>query len=346
MRKLIYKLLGVLVLGASIGGGWLWMGYQAFIEAPWTMPEDGWVYEVTPGATIRMIAADLNRRGIVDQPRFLVWLARHHGYANRLKAGEYAFPEHVTPDQFLERISSGKVVQYSLQILEGWTFTQMLRAVHAHEKITHTLVGLSGPEIMAKLDAAEPYPEGLFYPDTYSFPKGTTDVEFLRRAYVALKERLNQAWASRATGLPYKTPHEALIMASIVEKETGVPYERPAIAGVFVRRLQKRMRLQTDPTVIYGLGDRYDGNIHRADLETPTPYNTYKIYGLPPTPIALVSGDAINAALHPEPGKALYFVARGDGGHEFSDSLEQHSRAVTRYQIKPAAARARTTKVK
>jgi UPF0755 protein len=341
MRKLFFKLLGVSVICASVGGGWLWMDYRAFVEAPWALPEEGWVYEVPPGTTVRGIAADLQRQGIVDEPRYLRWYARLSGYANRLKAGEYVFPGTVTPEQFLEKISSGKVVQYSLQILEGWTFRQMLRTVHAHEKITHTLVGLSDFEIMAKLDAAEPHPEGLFYPDTYLFPKGTTDLEFLRRAYRALKERLDPAWQGRAAGLPYKSPYEALIMASIVEKETGVPYERPAIAGVFVRRLQKGMRLQTDPTVIYGLGDYYDGNIRRVDLETVTPYNTYKIRGLPPTPIALPSGDAINAALHPEPGKALYFVARGDGAHEFSDTLEQHSRAVLKYQVKPNSKAAR-----
>jgi UPF0755 protein len=335
MRKLFFKLFGLLIVGASVGGGWLWMDYRAFVETPWSLPEDGWVYEVAPGATVRMIAVDLQRQGILTAPRYLRWHARLTGTANRLKAGEYAFPATVTPDQFLEKIGSGKVVQYSLQVIEGWTFRQMLRAVHAHEKITPTLAGLSDFDIMTRLDAEEPHPEGLFFPDTYSFPKGTTDLEFLRRAYRALKERLNQAWQGRAAGLPYASAYEALIMASIVEKETGVPYERPAIAGVFVRRLQKGMRLQTDPTVIYGLGDHYDGNIRRVDLETVTPYNTYKIKGLPPTPIALPSGDAINAAVHPEPGKALYFVARGDGAHEFSDTLEQHSRAVLKYQVRP-----------
>ena len=335
MLRALFKIFGVLVVVASVVGGWFWMEYRAFVSTPWAFPTDNWVYEVAPGMTIGMIASDLNQRGIVEQPRYLRWYGRLAGYSGKLKAGEYAFPDTVTPKEFLEKITSGKVVQYSLQIIEGWTFRQMMRTVDSHEKLTHTLTGLSDEEILKKLELSEPHPEGLFYPDTYAFPKGTTDADFLRRAYREMKDRLDTAWQQRAPGLPYLSAYEALIMASIVEKETGVPYERPAIAGVFVRRLQKGMRLQTDPTVIYGLGQRYDGNIHKADLETLTPYNTYKIKGLPPTPIALPSGDAINAALHPEPGTALYFVARGDGAHQFSDTLDDHSKAVMKYQVQP-----------
>ncbi|MBI3774578.1 MAG: endolytic transglycosylase MltG, partial [Gammaproteobacteria bacterium] len=211
-------------------------------------------------------------------------------------------------------------------------------AVAAQDKLTHTLTGLADAEVMVKLGYPERHPEGRFLPDTYAFPKGTTDVDFLRRAYASMHEYLQRAWPERDTNLPLASMNDALTLASIVEKETGAPHERPLIAGVFVRRLQKGMRLQTDPTVIYGLGDRYDGNIRRRDLEAETPYNTYRIKGLPPTPIALPGKDAINAALHPEGGDALYFVARGDGTHEFSSSIEQHNRAVMKYQIKPALA--------
>ncbi len=230
----------------------------------------------------------------------------------------------------------GEVVQHSLTIIEGWNFRQMLAAMHAHEHLEHTLRGLSDEEIIAKLELPYPHPEGLFMPDTYRFTRGTTDLEFLHRAHRALMQTLDQAWAERAEGLPLKTPYEALILASIIEKETGIAEERPDIAGVFIRRLNKGMRLQTDPTVIYGMGENYKGNIRRRDLRTDTPYNTYTRHGLTPTPIALASAAAIHAAVNPAAGETLFFVATGsEGRHYFSKTLEEHNQAVYRYQIKP-----------
>lgn len=344
MRNFLFKLIGLLVIVASAGGAWLWMDYQAFRDNSLAIPGDGWRYEVMTGANLRTIGRDLRAQGILARPEYLRWMARSEGYAGRVRVGEYEFAAHTTPREFLEKITSGKVVQHTLTIVEGWTFQQLRDAVAAHEKLTHLLNGMADAEIMAILGYAQLHPEGRFFPDTYAFPKGTTDVDFLRRAYVSMQDYLARAWQQRAANLPLSSINEALTLASIVEKETGVPQERPMIAGVFVRRLQHGMRLQTDPTVIYGLGIRYDGNIHRRDLEADSPYNTYRIKGLPPTPIALPGKDAIDAALHPAGGNALYFVARGDGTHEFSDTIEQHNRAVIKYQIKPALAATRKGK--
>jgi UPF0755 protein len=225
-------------------------------------------------------------------------------------------------------------VQHALTIIEGWTFKQLMAAVRRHQALTQTLAGVEEQEVMSRLGLEAMHPEGWFYPDTYHFPKGTTDAEFLRRAHQRMTTFLQTAWEKRDKDLPLDSPYQALILASIIEKETGVPSERSKIAGVFIRRLRKGMRLQTDPTVIYGMGERYDGNIRRRDLVTDTPYNTYVHKGLTPTPIAMPSGMAIEAALHPEDGTALYFVATGDGGHHFSNTLEAHNEAVRKYQLK------------
>jgi UPF0755 protein len=229
------------------------------------------------------------------------------------------------------------VVQYNLTLVEGWTFRQVRSAVARHEKIKHTLDGLSDSEVMDKLGHTGVFPEGRFFPDTYRFVRGMTDVELLQQAYMRLDEVLAKEWAERSTDLPYRDPYQALIMASLVEKETGIPQERGQIAGVFVRRLRLGMMLQTDPTVIYGMGERYNGKITRADLREPTPYNTYTITGLPPTPIAMVGREAIHAALNPSDGTSLYFVARGDGSHVFSDDLDDHNSAVREFQLKRRA---------
>ncbi len=338
MRRFLFNLIGLTVIAVSTGGAWLWMDYQTFGKNFLKIPGDGWRYEVVTGANLRSIGRDLQAQGILERPEYLRWMARTEGYASRVRVGEYEFSARTTPREFLEKIVSGKVVQWQLTIVDGWTFRQMLDAVAAHDKLTHTLAGLADAEIMVKLGYPQLHPEGRFLPDTYAFPKGTSDVDFLKRAYISMQEYLVRVWPERDKNLPLASKDEALTLASIVERETGIPQERPMIAGVFVRRLQKGMRLQTDPTVIYGLGDRYDGNIHRRDLDAETPYNTYRIKGLPPTPIALPGKEAINAALHPQGGDALYFVARGDGSHEFSSSIEQHNRAVMKYQIKPALA--------
>lgn len=231
----------------------------------------------------------------------------------------------------------GEVVQYSLTLVEGWNFRQVRNALAKSDKLQQTLTGLSDSQVMEKLGHGGVFPEGRFFPDTYRFVKGMTDVELLEKAYDRLDDVLAKEWSKRADDAPYSDPYQALIMASLVEKETGVPQERGQIAGVFVRRMQIGMLLQTDPTVIYGLGERYTGKLTRAHLKEATPYNTYVIAGLPPTPIAMVGREAIHAALNPVPGKSLYFVARGDGSHVFSDDLDAHNSAVREFQLKRRA---------
>ncbi len=240
----------------------------------------------------------------------------------------------MTALQLLQQMVDGEVIQHTLTLVEGWSFKQVMVALRAHHAIRATLQGLTAAEIMSRLGYAGQHPEGRFFPDTYHFPKATSDIEFLRRAYSAMAERLEQEWVAREPDLPLKSAYEALILASIIEKESAVSAERAEIAGVFIRRLNKGMRLQTDPTVIYGMGEAYDGNIRRRDLRHDTPYNTYTRKGLPPTPIAMPGGEAIHAALHPASAESLYFVARGDGTHYFSATLEEHNRAVRKYQLK------------
>ena len=259
--------------------------------------------------------------------------------AGRLKVGEYDLPPGTTPIDLLHLFVSGKTVQYGLTLLEGWSFKQVRAAIAAQPQIVQTLAGVDDAGVMVRLGAPGMHPEGWFYPDTYHFPRGTTDVEFLRRAHTLMQETLEREWSQRSEGLPLKTPYEALILASIVEKETGVPEERPLIAAVFIGRLNKGMRLQTDPTVIYGMGDRYDGNIRKSDLLRDTPYNTYTRAGLPPTPIAMPSAAAIHAVLHPADSDALYFVATGEGRHHFSATYEEHRAAVIKYQLGGNASR-------
>ncbi len=340
MMNVAGKLIGFILLLVSFVGGWFMLEFQTFNRAPLSNTVVETVnYTVKPGSSLMTVANELQQQGLMEHPRYWVWLARWEGNADKIKAGEYAISPQMTPAQLLSLLVSGKVIDYTLTIPEGWTFRQMMKALHQHEKIKKRLVDsngklLSNGLIMSRLQLPEEHPEGLFYPDTYHFSNQTTDVEFLLRAYRKMKQRLEYEWENRAPALPYKNSYEALIMASIIEKETAVPEEREQIAGVFVRRLNKKMRLQTDPTVIYGLGESFDGNIRKRDLRAKNPYNTYKIKGLPPTPIALPGGDSIYAALHPAAGKTLYFVSRGDGTHQFSETNEAHNAAVRKYQLK------------
>ena len=340
MMNVAGKLIGFILLLVSFVGGWFMLEFQTFNRAPLSNTVVETVnYTVKPGSSLMTVANELQQQGLMEHPRYWVWLARWEGNADKIKAGEYAISPQMTPAQLLSLLVSGKVIDYTLTIPEGWTFRQMMKALHQHEKIKKRLVDsngklLSNGLIMSRLQLPEKHPEGLFYPDTYHFSNQTTDVEFLLRAYRKMKQRLEYEWENRAPALPYKNSYEALIMASIIEKETAVPEEREQIAGVFVRRLNKKMRLQTDPTVIYGLGESFDGNIRKRDLRAKNPYNTYKIKGLPPTPIALPGGDSIYAALHPAAGKTLYFVSRGDGTHQFSETNEAHNAAVRKYQLK------------
>jgi UPF0755 protein len=310
------------------------MQYDSFKANPLNLPQQGLVYNLEPGSSVTSLAADLVAMGVIEQPIYLRLLARLNDQASRLQAGEYRIPAGTTPGELLQILASGKVIQHALTLVEGWTFQQVMLALSAHEALQHTLEDLSHAQIMQRLGYPDQHPEGRFYPDTYYFPRDESDVAFLKRAYRKMQRVLAKEWEQRAQDLPFKDPDEALILASIVERETGLPEERARIAGVFIRRLQKGMLLQTDPTVIYGMGEHFDGNIRRRDLETDTPYNTYLRKGLTPTPIAMPSGAAIHAVLHPQLGNELYFVATGDGGHHFSRTLEEHNRAVRKYQLK------------
>lgn len=331
--ELLFKVVAVAFIVISLVTGWFVLELFSFKRNPINLSEER-IFVVESGSSLSKIAHQLDSEGVIEHPRYLTILGRWHGHASQLKAGEFLLEPGLKPLQLLDKIVAGEVVQYSLTVVEGWTFRQMLQAMHAHEKLQHTLSDLTTEQIMQQLGLPDEHPEGRFMPETYHFPAGLSDLDFLKRAYSAMEKRLRQEWDQRQEGLPYKNAYEALIMASIIEKETAVPSERNEIAAVFVRRLQKNMRLQTDPTVIYGMGEQYDGNIRRKDLRRDTPYNTYTRHGLTPTPIALPSAESIHAALHPADGNSLYFVAKGDGSHYFSATLEEHINAVRKYQLK------------
>ena len=330
---MLHRSIGILLLLVSFTAAWVWMAYRDYVQTPLNLPESGVTYLVAPGASAAAVANDLAQRGWLTHPDWFRWYARWHDQAQRIRAGEYRLNPGITPPGLLAILVSGQTVDHSLTLVEGWNFRQVRAALDGHDALEHTLRDLSDAEVMAKLGRPEEHPEGRFFPDTYLFPRGTSDLEFLRRAYDRMADELQAAWEQRSAELPLTDPYQALILASVVEKETAVPEERPAIAGVFVRRLQRGMKLQTDPTVIYGMGERYDGNIRRSDLQEDTPYNTYVHAGLPPTPICMPGRAALLAAVQPAPGKSLYFVARGDGSHAFSDTLELHNAAVRRYQL-------------
>jgi UPF0755 protein len=260
------------------------------------------------------------------------FLARGMGKGAAIKPGSYRIEPGTNPIGLLDQLVRGNTIKESLTIIEGWTFLQMRAELSKQKWLKQESANLPIEELLEKVAPGFPHPEGIFYPSTYVFERGTSDLTIYQQAHQQLMKKLKQSWANRAADLPYDNPYEALIMASIVEKETGKAAERAKIASVFVNRMRRGMLLQTDPTVIYGMGDRFDGNIRKQDLQTDTPYNTYTRSGLPPTPIALPGKDAIDAALNPAPGKDLYFVARGDGSSQFSDNLEDHNKAVNKYQ--------------
>lgn len=293
--------------------------------------EDPVVVNFPKGQAVTIFFRNLNRQGVIDDSRWISLYTKLSGVGRQAKAGEYELTADMSALDILYLLISGKGVQYNVTLVEGHNIRDTLSRLQNTEKLRYDLP-TDWREIMPFL-GLEGHPEGKFFPDTYSFTAGTRASEILARAQMRLERVLAEEWQKKADDLPYKNKYEALIMASIVEKETAVPEEREQIAGVFVRRLQKRMRLETDPTVIYGMGEKYQGNIRRKDLRTKTPYNTYRIKGLPPTPIALVGREAIHAALHPADGEALYFVAMGDGRHYFSSTLAEHNKAVREYQI-------------
>jgi UPF0755 protein len=333
---LLRALLALFLLAVAVAA-WAWTDYRRFTEAPLPIARADATIDVPRGSSYPLIVAELRRQQIAghDFRDGLYWraLGRELGVAGRLHAGEYALPKGITPRELLRKMAAGEVVQHRFTIVDGWTFRQLRLALANESGLQQTLPGSSDEDIAHRVGIADGRPEGWFLPETYSFVKGESDLDVLKRAHVAMQKALDRLWPGRSADVRLDTPYQALILASIVERETAQPDERARIAGVFVRRLKFGMRLQTDPTVIYGMGENYAGNIRRGDLETDTPYNTYTRDGLPPTPIALPGTVAIEAALHPAPGDALYFVARGDGSHEFSSTLEAHNRAVQKFQL-------------
>ncbi len=289
-------------------------------------------FSVKQGSSLRSVAHQMRAAGALDSPWQFELLARLSGDAGRIQAGSYELTGNITPFALLRKITSGDHAREQITFVEGWTFRQVRAALDKHMALRHDTRDLSEVEILAKLGAAYQSAEGLFFPDTYFFAIGSSDIAVLQRAYRGMQSQLDSLWSRRAAELPLETPYQALIMASIVEKETGQANERSLIAAVFVNRLKRGMLLQTDPTVIYGLGTRFDGNLRKFDLTADGPYNTYTRAGLPPTPIALPGLAALSAALSPAQSNALYFVARGDGTSHFSSSLGEHERAVTKYQ--------------
>ena len=334
MFKFVQRLIVWSILAAILGVAILVFQLLSFQHGNIALPQQPTIFLIKSGSNIKSIAQDLSMQKIIDDPWLFILLAKVKGVETRVRAGEYEIKTEMTPEELLEKFTQGSAIQYSFTVIEGWSFRQMLAAIADDPIIEHTLGDKSDEEIMDLLGYPGEHPEGLFFPDTYRFPKGTSDVDFLRRAYQVMQKHLGREWSQRDSGLPLQSSYDALILASIIEKETGAGFERPLISGVFIQRLKKKMRLQTDPTIIYGLGENFDGDIRFRDLKKDTPYNTYLHAGLTPTPIALPGLDAIRAALHPAKTEALYFVSKGDGTHHFSATLEEHNSAVKRYQLK------------
>ncbi|HRD71506.1 MAG TPA: endolytic transglycosylase MltG [Aquimonas sp.] len=338
MRRLLRFLLGLglltLVL-VSAGGILVWRDYQRFVQTPLSSLNTALELELPKGASFLRSLSVLREAGI-REGHDLYWrfLARDMGVQSRLKAGEYRLAANLTPRTVLQQLAEGRVIQRKFTVIEGWNFRELRVALAGLDAVEHTLGDASEAEIMQKLGREGLSAEGRFLPETYLYTRNTTDIALLSRAMQAMDQQLAEAWLGRDPDLPLHTADEALILASIIEKETGQSGERAEIAGVFVRRLRIGMRLQTDPTVIYGVGERFDGNLTRAHLQADTPWNTYTRAGLPPTPIAMPGRAALMAAVHPAQGKSLYFVARGDGSHVFSDTLSEHNRAVRQYQLR------------
>jgi UPF0755 protein len=336
VKRKFLLLLETLIVVAALATGVVAWKVDSALNQPLAVAQEQLLdvpNRATPGGTIlRMQAA-----GTLRDAFWLRLYWRFNRAGQPLHTGEYRMTPGMTVNDLFNVWQRGEVVQYSLTLVEGWNFRQVRAALARQEKLEQTLGGLSDSDVMARIGHPKAFPEGRFFPDTYKYVRGMSDVELLQQAYARLEEVLASEWAERAASAPYSEPYQALIMASLVEKETGVPQERGEIAGVFVRRLKAGMLLQTDPTVIYGMGERYNGKLSRADLREPTAYNTYVIAGMPPTPIAMVGREAIHAALNPVPGSSLYFVARGDGSHVFSDDLDAHNNAVREYQIKRRA---------
>ncbi|SSB97491.1 UPF0755 protein [Pseudomonas sp. 43mfcvi1.1] len=334
-RKFLLLLETGLVLAGLLLGASAWKIHSA-LQQPLNITQEELLdvpNGTTPTGTLKRLEAD----GLIRDAFWLRIYWRFNLADQPLHSGEYRMVPGMTMEGLIGVWKRGEVVQYSVTLVEGWNFRQVRAALAKDEKLQQTLTDLSDNQVMERIGHSGIFPEGRFFPDTYRFVRGTSDVDLLKKAYDRLEDVLAKEWAQRSADVPYTQPYQALIMASLVEKETGVPQERGQIAGVFVRRMRLGMLLQTDPTVIYGLGERYTGKLTRAHLKEENPYNTYLIPGLPPTPIAMVGREAIHAALNPASGNSLYFVARGDGSHVFSDDLESHNNAVREFQLKRRA---------
>jgi UPF0755 protein len=323
-RALIYGVLAVALAAA-------WLAW--FATRPLPLPSTPYEFTVHAGASLKTIARQLAADGVLEEGESFWILGRVLGRARSVQAGTYRLDQALTPLELLDKLARGDVVVLEIVFVEGTTMRQWLAQLAAQPRVRHTLAGKPEAELRSLLGTVDQPLEGWFFPDTYRFGPGAADVDILKRAHAAMKKRIAEAWAARDADLPLKTPYEALILASIVEKETAVAAERPLVASVFLNRLKLPMRLQTDPTVIYGMGESFDGNIRKKDLTADTPWNTYTRDGLPPTPIAMPGAASLRAVVHPASSAYLYFVARGDGSHEFSRSLEEHNRAVAKYQL-------------
>ena len=327
-RALALILVLLVLLGGATAGGYYWLQQQFFAPGPAAAPVR---IQIDPGTPVRGVLTQLARQGALTNVRAVELFLRVHGRRPNVHFGMYEIPARASPAQILEMFEQGRVVLEQLTVVEGSTFAEFRHELDQHAAVAHTLTGKTTEQVMTALGHPGEFPEGRFFPDTYRFAAKTKDTEILTLAYNAMQRLIETSWPQHDADLPFETPYQALILASIVEKETGVPEERQRVAGVFATRLRKGMRLQTDPTVIYGLGESYDGNIHSRDLVTDTPYNTYTRSGLPPTPICLPSRESVLAAMHPAENGELYFVATGNGGHHFSKTLEEHNEAVKAY---------------
>ncbi len=332
MKKLLIILIfSVCSLLLLVAGAFAYYKYE--LATPVMNADDHTIIEIVPGQSFNTITKVLMTQGVLDTPWIMKVYGRLSGLSGQLKAGEYELEGKLTIPELIDIFVSGQSIQYQITFVEGWTFKELLAELAKHDKLKKVVGGNKPVDILNSVTDLYKHPEGLFFPDTYTYRKNDSDLSLLVRSFERMQLVLDQEWQSKAEGLPIKTPYEALILASIVEKETGDASEREEISGVFIRRLNMGMRLQTDPTVIYGMGDQYKGNITRKDLKQYTTYNTYRINGLPPTPIALAGREAIHAALHPDSGKSLYFVAKGNGLHYFSETLKEHVNAVNKYQV-------------
>jgi UPF0755 protein len=333
MKTVLSTLFLLLLLSAAGIGGFGFLQYEKFTKQKVsdTSPP---TFEIKKGSNFKRVATELESANIIKPAWQFRLLAKYNKQENKIKAGEFAIEPGMTAQDILDRFVSGKTLSYNSSIVEGYTYRDLVKKIKLDPNLVQTLTDDDYANIMNKIGSPHKKPEGWFYPDTYNYPRGTTDLDFLKRSHKAMQDYLEKAWAERDKSIPLKKPYDALILASIVEKETGVPEERPYIAQVFHNRLNKGMMLHTDPTIIYGMGERFKGNIRKSDLRRDNPFNTYTRTGLTPTPIATPSAEAIKAVLHPKASKALYFVARGDGTSQFSNTYREHKRAVVKYQLR------------